>query len=128
MRVVVVLDCLQPERLAQFWAEVLHYRQAPSSEPYVVLVPDAQPGPDLFLQRVPEPKVGKNRMHLDLRVATLESELARLTALGTQVLSPNPIDEDGFSWVVMADPEGNDPERPFCPTLLQEVDDGAAII
>jgi predicted enzyme related to lactoylglutathione lyase len=110
MRVVVVLDCLQPERLAQFWANALRYRQAPSSGPYVVLVPDAQPGPDLVLQRVPEPKVGKNRMHLDLRVATLEPELARLAALGAEVLTPEPIDEDGFYWVVMADPEGNE----FC--------------
>jgi predicted enzyme related to lactoylglutathione lyase len=110
MRVVVVLDCLQPERLAQFWAEALGYRQAPSSDPYRVLVPDAQPGPDLVLQRVPEPKAGKNRMHLDLRVATLEPELARLTALGARILSPETISEDGFYWVVMADPEGNE----FC--------------
>ena len=76
----------------------------------MVLVPGAQPGPDLVLQRVPEPKAGKNRMHLDLRVPTLEPELARLTVLGAEVLTPEPIDEDGFRWVVMADPEGNE----FC--------------
>jgi predicted enzyme related to lactoylglutathione lyase len=58
----------------------------------------------------PEPKAGKNRMHLDLRVATLEPELARLAALGAEVLTPEPIDEDGFRWVVLADPEGNE----FC--------------
>jgi hypothetical protein len=110
MRVVVVLDCLQPERLTQFWANALRYRHAPSSGPYVVLVPDAQAGPDLVLQRVPEPKVGKNRMHLDLRVSELQPEIARLAALGAEVLTPDPIDEDGFSWVVMADPEGNE----FC--------------
>jgi predicted enzyme related to lactoylglutathione lyase len=110
MRVVVVLDCLQPERLAHFWANALGYRQAPSGGPYLVLVPDAQQGPDLVLQRVPEPKTGKNRMHLDLRVPTLEPELVRLTALGATVLTPAPIDEHGFHWVVMADPEGNE----FC--------------
>jgi predicted enzyme related to lactoylglutathione lyase len=110
MRVVVVLDCLQPEPLAQFWANALGYRRTPSGGPYVVLIPGAQPGPELVLQRVPEPKLGKNRMHLDLRVATLEPELARLTALGAQVLTPEPIDEDGFCWVVLADPEGNE----FC--------------
>ncbi len=74
----MVLDCLKPQRLAQFWAQALGYHPAPSSGPYVVLVPGAQPGPDLVLQRVPEPKAGKNRMHLDLRVPTLEPELARL--------------------------------------------------
>ena len=110
MRIVVVLDCLQPERLAQFWAEALDYRRAPSSGPYLVLVPDAQSGPELVLQRVPEPKAGKNRMHLDLRVPELQPELTRLTALGAEVLSPEPIDEDGFRWVVLADPEGNE----FC--------------
>jgi predicted enzyme related to lactoylglutathione lyase len=110
MRVVVVLDCLQPERLAQFWAEALRYRRAPSSDPYLVLVPDTQPGPELVLQRVPEAKAGKNRMHLDLRVPDLQPELARLTALGAKVLSPEPVDEDGFRWVVLADPEGNE----FC--------------
>jgi glyoxalase superfamily protein len=97
MRIVVVLDCRQPERLAGFWAQALAYRRAPSGGPYVVLVPDAQPGPDLVLQRVAEPKVGKNRMHLDLRVPALEPELARLVALGATVLTPEPIDEDGFT-------------------------------
>jgi hypothetical protein len=75
MRVVVVLDCLQPERLAQFWANALGYQVASSSGPYVVLVPDAQPGPGLVLQRVPEPKAGKNRMHLDLRVPSSSPNL-----------------------------------------------------
>ena len=120
MRVVVVLDCLQPERLAEFWAHALGYRRVPSGGPYIVLVPDAQPGPDLVLQRVGEPKVAENRMHLDLRVATLEPELARLTALGAKVLTPEPIDEDGFYWVVMADPEANEfcvGTEPFSDTL-----------
>jgi len=59
MRIVIVLDCRQPERLAGFWAQVLGYRPAPSGGPYIVLVPDAQPGRDLVLQRVPEPKAGR---------------------------------------------------------------------
>jgi hypothetical protein len=51
MRVEVVLDCLQPDRLAQFLAEALGYRRAPSGGPYMVLVPDRQPGPERGLQR-----------------------------------------------------------------------------
>jgi hypothetical protein len=51
MRVAVVLDCLQPDRLAPFWAAALGYRRAPSGGPYVVLVPDRQPGPERGLQR-----------------------------------------------------------------------------
>ena len=89
MRIVVVLDCLQPERLAQFLG--------PSAGLPAGAVGRALPGarprcaarPDLVLQRVPEPKTGKHRMHLDLRVPTLEPELARLTALGAEVLTPS---------------------------------------
>jgi hypothetical protein len=103
------LTASSPSASPSFWAQALGYRRAPSGGPYLVLVPDAQPGPDLVLQRVPEPKTGKHRMHLDLRVPTLEPELARLTALGAEVLTPEPIDEDGFYWVVLADPEATSP-------------------
>jgi hypothetical protein len=59
------------------------YRQQPLQEPYLMLLP-AQRGasPELALQRVPEPKVGKNRMHVDLHVEDVEGEVARLVALG----------------------------------------------
>ncbi|MER8042224.1 VOC family protein [Streptomyces sp. NPDC094032] len=65
-------------------------------------------GRRVLFQRVPEPKTVKNRLHLDLHPApgTRETEVARLTALGATVLRE--MAEQGGSWTVMADPEGNE--------------------
>ncbi|WP_170223734.1 VOC family protein [Nonomuraea turkmeniaca] len=60
--------------------------------------------PRLWFQRVPERKIVKNRLHLDLESDDPDAELARLSALGATVLGT--YDE----WVVLADPEGNE----FC--------------
>ena len=109
-RIVLVLDCTDPERLASFWASALGYRKSASDEPYIVLVPDDPSRPDLVLQRVAEPKTVKNRMHLDIRVKDLKEALASLEELGATRLSQEVIEEAGFRWVVMADPEGNE----FC--------------
>jgi len=110
VRLVFVLDCADPNELARFWTQALGYRAHGSAEPYVVLVSENPGDPELVLQRVPEPKVSKNRMHLDMRVDHLEAEVERLAALGASQLSADPIVEEGFRWVVMADPEGNE----FC--------------
>ncbi|MDP8959923.1 MAG: VOC family protein [Actinomycetota bacterium] len=110
MRVVLVLDCHDPNAQAAFWAAALGYQPSPSSPPYVVLVPPEPGPPELVLQQVPEPKTVKNRMHLDIRIADIEAEAARLQRLGAKPISEQPIQEDGFRWIVMADPEGNE----FC--------------
>ena len=65
--------------------------------------------PDMLLQGVPEPKQGKNRTHLDLRVEDSEAEVARLVALGATVLR-GPVDDEGHWTTVLADPEANE----FC--------------
>ncbi|MFB7864001.1 VOC family protein [Streptomyces sp. NPDC056069] len=67
-------------------------------------------GRRILFQRVPEPKAGKNRLHLDLHPApgTREAEVARLEGLGAKALRQ--VAEPGGSWTVMADPEGNE----FC--------------
>ncbi|MGW3765434.1 VOC family protein, partial [Streptomyces sp. NPDC005131] len=69
------------------------------------------PAPTVLLQHVPEPKQGKNRMHLDLDFGTenLASEVDRLERLGAARLSEE-LSEHGFRWIVVADPEGNE----FC--------------
>jgi predicted enzyme related to lactoylglutathione lyase len=110
MRLVFVLDCQDPDRLALFWIEAIGYRRSDSAEPYVVLIDANRAGPDIVLQRVAEPKIGKNRMHLDIRVEDLDNEVARLTSLGARQLYSEIIEEAGFRWMVMADPEGNE----FC--------------
>ena len=69
--------------------------------------------PTWLFARVPEPKVVKNRMHVDVAAPDREAEVARLVELGaTRVLD---VDEWGYEWTVMQDPEGNE----FCVAQLR---------
>src|SRR5262245_38354382 len=81
-RVDLVLDCANPPALANFWRAALDYRDYYVADNYAVLVPKEGIASPLVLQGVPEPKVGKNRMHLDIVVDDIEPEIARLQALG----------------------------------------------
>lgn len=62
----------------------------------------------LSLQKVPESKTIKNRVHVDLEVENLDAGVRQLEQLGATIVRPKP--DKGFQWVVMADPEGNE----FC--------------
>ena len=119
----VVFDCQHPASLARFWAAALDgYEVAPYDEAELerlraqgidspeddVTVLVEQPGvaPRLWFQQVPETKLVKNRVHLDLECDDASAELVRLERLGAQVLLDRT--EDGL--IVMTDPEGNE----FC--------------
>ncbi|WP_043498144.1 VOC family protein [Streptomyces glaucescens] len=134
----VTFDCAQPERVARFWCEVLGYAAPPPPEGFArwddyrhSLPPEDRDawfacsdpsgvGPRLYFQRVPEGKVVKNRVHLDVRVGTglvgeerlaaLEAECARLVALGAVRVRLLPADEENESCLLMQDVEGNE----FC--------------
>lgn len=106
----LVLDCADPTTLAPFWAAALDYVEVGSAGAYVMLLPNGRPGPKLLLQHVPEPKAVKNRMHLDIDAADIEAEAARLEALGARRVRSDQVHEHGTSWILMADPEGNE----FC--------------
>ena len=108
---VATLDCADPQRLATFWAEALHYRAGQYHHPYLVLSDPTRKSPALVLQKVPERKQGKNRMHLDLFGSDIELEARRVESLGARRLSTQPVTgPTGDRWIVMADPEGNE----FC--------------
>ncbi len=106
----LVLDCSDPERLAEFWALALGYGNLGTFGSYVALIPSGRPGPKLLLQRVDEPKSVKNRMHFDIEVPDIHAEAARLVGLGATRVSEQPLTEHGTSWLLMMDPEGNE----FC--------------
>ncbi|HTC86471.1 MAG TPA: VOC family protein [Candidatus Acidoferrum sp.] len=103
----VVIDCADFEPVVKFWAEALGWRVRPVNEQYVSLVPPEGALSVLF-QKVPEPKVGKNRVHLDFRTEDRAAEVARLVALGATVTAERCLGT--FCWTVMADPVGNE----FC--------------
>jgi catechol 2,3-dioxygenase-like lactoylglutathione lyase family enzyme len=109
---VVVLDCADLDRAAEFWCGALGYVGPPAGTPgpYRQLLPANGDGLELLLQQVPEAKDGKNRVHLDLRVPDVGAELARLLALGARHTTGTPVEEDGWTWYVLADPDGNE----FC--------------
>ena len=106
----LVLDCHDPVTLATFWSAALDYVNAGDAGAYVMLLPNGRPGPKLLLQQVPEPKTTKNRMHLDIDAADIEAEAVRLESLGARCVQPEELHEHGTSWILMADPEGNE----FC--------------
>ena len=102
----VVVDCADPELLAAFWAAALGVAIDHRFEQYVFLAATADGGPALAFQRVPEPKLGKNRLHLDLVVDDLATAVAELVALGARHVAS--VDEQGVRLEVLADPEGNE--------------------
>jgi predicted enzyme related to lactoylglutathione lyase len=107
------IDSNDPDKLALFWEDVLGWRRTYARDDEVVLEPPAGSpedgvAADLLFLRVPEPKSRKNRLHLDLRPDDQRAEVERIEALGARRVSVGQ-DEDA-SWVVLADPEGNE----FC--------------
>jgi len=121
----IVIDCSHPASLARFWAAAVDgYAIAPyddaeiarlrslgiydlEDDPSVLL---EGPGPRLFLQRVPEAKQVKNRVHLDLASPSVDAEVTRLVGIGASVV------ERYESHVTLADPQGNE----FCVTLARD--------
>lgn len=104
----LVLDALDPEVVARFWAEAIDYVVVGAAGTYTMLEPRGRPGPRLLIQQVAEAKRVKNRMHLDLDVPDIEVEAQRLEALGATRVGPAPVEEHATTWIVMADPEGNE--------------------
>lgn len=106
----VVIDCADHTAVVDFWQAALDYERQEVNEQYVGLAPlELTPGrPPILFQKVPEPKVVKNRVHLDFRTESRVDEVARLVGLGATVLREGSL--GSISWTVMADPEGNE----FC--------------
>ena len=120
-RFQVTFDCSEPVRLARFWSETLGYLpDYDQDESAAAALDPTDAGPRLYFQRVPEGKVVKNRLHLDVRlgtgligeerVAVLEKECSRLVELGATRVRLLVADEENESCLVMQDVEGNE----FC--------------
>lgn len=112
LRWEICIDCLDPEALAPFWEGLLGYERGGVSQTYLELKDRQGTLPSLLFQRVPEPKVTKNRLHLDLYTPHAEELLEKAVTLGAaprgeRVANTN---GDGGWFQVLTDPAGNE----FC--------------
>ena len=114
----VVVDCANPQELSRFWAAALGWTVrpytdddlawlapeglTPETDPSVCIDPPEPSVPTLWLNKVPEPKVGKVRIHMDVNLADAD-DTDRLIDLGATIVKERP---GGNKWTIMADPEG----------------------
>ena len=103
----VIIDSQDSVRLGRWWTEVLGWVVVDDRRDEFEIRPSADTLPGLLFAEVPDAKQVKNRLHLDLRPDDQAAEVARLEGLGATRVDIGQGDE---SWVVMADPEGNE----FC--------------
>ena len=111
-RLAIVIDAADPDALREFWVAATRYEPFGAAGPYrSATPPSGEEGPKLVFQRVEEAQTPtKNRLHLDVVVGDdLDAEADRLVGLGATRRSEL-IEEAGTSWIVLADPEGNE----FC--------------
>ncbi len=104
----VVFDCADPEAIAPFWSAATGWPVLGQDDEGVWLRDTSGGGPYLDLHRVAEPKTAKLRVHLDVAPCADDdqgAEVDRLRALGATDLD---IGQGDVSWVVLADPEGNE--------------------
>ena len=111
----LTIDCHDPKLLGEFWQQVLSWRITHESDTEVVLEPPAgspleNVAPDILFLKVPDKKVVKNRLHLDLRPDDRDAEVARIKKLGAVEVEIGQSQDANTTWVVLADPEGNE----FC--------------
>ena len=104
------IDCADPRALARFWSEVLGYEIDDDDDEDAVEIKSRDGyGPTLLFLRVPESKTVKNRLHIDVNPVDRDqaAEVERVIALGARRVD---IGQGEQTWVVLADPEGNE----FC--------------
>lgn len=119
----ICIDAADPAGLASFWEAALGWRRTEEDPDEVALEPPGGGGdgarPDLVFLRVDDRRLVKNRLHLDFRPDDQMSEVARLEDLGARTVDVGQGPES--TWVVMADPEGNE----FCVLRALEINEAA---
>jgi hypothetical protein len=102
----VVIDCNDLRCMLAFWQQALRYvLRDPPGEDFAILRDPHRRHVNISVQVVPERRIGKNRLHLDLYTDNQEDEVRRLLELGATLHSPTP--EPGEDFILLEDPEGN---------------------
>jgi hypothetical protein len=103
----IVIDSADAAALADFWSRLVERPVRDGANQFFAVIPPADDGrfPTLMFLAVPEPRQGKNRLHLDLVSADRAEAVERATQLGARKVAE--FDEYGTRWTTLADPEGN---------------------
>jgi catechol 2,3-dioxygenase-like lactoylglutathione lyase family enzyme len=101
----VVVDCDDPDRLAEFWCQVLDYEVVYRTKDIVDIAKDTATFPGIEFIRADRDERRKSPLHLDLNPENQAAEVDRLLALGAQRINIG--EGPDAAWVVLADPEGN---------------------
>ena len=109
-RIAIVIDCNDIEQMTIFWKDALRFIQRGDVGHYRSISSPNDNEPRIILQRVPETRGEKNRLHIDIHVDDIEAEAARICVLGATRLDADPVEEVGSRWIRMLDPEHNE----FC--------------
>ncbi len=105
---MVTIDCANPQQLAGFWIKALGVQVDQDYGEYLILTAAAEGGAKLAFQKVPEARIGKNRVHVDFGTDDHAAEVRRLVGLGATEVEEHSM--PGMGWTVLTDPEGNE----FC--------------
>lgn len=111
----ITIDSANPKKIAEFWAAALDWKITYEDEIEVSIElldgsPEVGRIPDILFLKNPDAKSVKNRLRFDLRPLDQDAEVARLEKLGAKRIEIGQSDYEGTTWVVMADPDGNE----FC--------------
>jgi predicted enzyme related to lactoylglutathione lyase len=104
----ICVDATDIHELATWWADVLGWQPQPTDDGDVMLIVPPGAGPNWLFVAVPDDRVVKNRIHFDFRPDDQQAEVERVIALGARHVDIGQTGDE--SWVVLADPEGNE----FC--------------
>lgn len=106
----ITIDCNDLTGMTEFWLSALDYTRGGLDAQYQWISDPRGEGPSIILQLVPEPRVGKNRLHLDVYASDIDKEAERLVGIGASIIDETPQEEVGHRWIRLTDPEGNE----FC--------------
>jgi hypothetical protein len=103
----VVVDSQRADDIATFWSALLERPVTEGANQFFAMIPASEDSsfPAMMFLAVPEPRQGKNRLHLDLVATDLSAEVDRAVGLGATKVAE--FDEYGTRWVTLTDPEGN---------------------
>jgi predicted enzyme related to lactoylglutathione lyase len=111
----ITIDSENPKQLAEFWASALDWKITFEDENEVCIElldgsPEVGRIPDILFIKNSDKRLVKNRLHFDLRPQDQEAEVVRLETLGAKRIEIGQSSDEDTTWIVMADPEGNE----FC--------------